>query len=141
MKRNSTISPKTLKWLEMWTWKWKPTEGPPIPTPQIIKELSKFRPSKPVKLHRAEYVTKPSFSMPLKSYTHNREMASWMVEASEFPSQPARKLMSKLVKPEDILVDMSKIPTKYVEDYGLISEEVVLTLSRLKSGDSSGNTR
>ena len=104
------ISDSAKKFLDDWTW----TKNKAILTPEIEKELSKYKPTESVLLYRAEEI---GTQKPLQSWTYEKGFAETIVD--ENPNK--YKLISKKVNPEDILVDFTKLPN--AEDY--INEVIV----------------
>jgi len=94
-------------------------------TPEIEAELSKYKPEKPVRLYRAQKIGEGR--KPLESWTYSRGMANAMVgiPSEEFgPPKPGMEVISKVIKPEEILVDNSKLPSDMRGQ--LIENEVIV---------------
>ena len=94
-------------------------------TPEIEKELSRYRPEKPVKLYRAKKIGVGR--KPLESWTYEEGMAKAMIgePVEEFgPRKPGMEVISKIIKPEEILVDISKLPEDLRKE--LIQSEVIV---------------
>jgi hypothetical protein len=85
-------------------------------TPQIEKELSQFKPTKPVKLYRGVSPDAPK-NAPFSSWSYNRE-------AAEMHAGDEGKVISRIVKPKEILTDFSEMPSDLQTKLGVIDEEM-----------------
>src|SRR4030042_3633512 len=113
------------KFLEEWTF----TKHANL-TPEIEQELSKYRPEQPVKLYRANKI---GTNRPLQSWTYEKGLADAIVEYEK-----GYELLERVVKPEEILVDISKLPAglkgKFIE-----SEVIVRFSSKTNSPRKAGS--
>jgi hypothetical protein len=111
------VARATHDYLENWMWgDWSKTPHP-LPTDEVIADLAQFVPAKPVKLYRAGFGGDDP-KAGLKSWTTNREYAQEMVDFSKDPEMLGyngrpRKLMAKTFWPNEILVDMNRLPEEY----------------------------
>ena len=107
-------SKELVNFVEKWTW----TKRAPELNPELERELNCWRPSEPVMLYRSE-ASDNLEAKPLKSWTYDKEMAETM--AFEFGGDNV--MVSKIVDPKDILVDMTRLPKSIRGD--LLNEVIV----------------
>ncbi|RLC34488.1 MAG: hypothetical protein DRZ76_02605, partial [Candidatus Nealsonbacteria bacterium] len=114
------ISEIAFRWLD--AEQGSPEKAYKLLTPEIEKELSKFKPQKPVRLYRAQKIG--SMRKGFTSWTHNRELAEAIAE-----HQKGYNVISKIIKPEDILVDLTKVPEG---NEHFLDEVIVKTMEGVK---------
>ena len=108
-------SKKLLNWVDQWTW----DKQKPNLTAALRKEMSCYRPTNPVLLYRSQHIT--SKPQPYQSWSHDKDMVKAMT--FDFAERGKSMMMTRYVKPEEILMDFTLLPKKYRGD--LLNEVLV----------------
>lgn len=102
----------------------------PIPSDAVIKELSAFVGSEPVKLYRAVAVGAGSDDggKLLESWTANKKHAVDLKDANAELGQKM-KVISKVFNPDQIIIDTTKLPkSHHIENESGTQDEVIVAL-------------
>jgi hypothetical protein len=93
-------------------------------TPELRQEFSKYKPKKPVKLYRG--VTSDE--------TGKTEFSSWSYskDVAKEHTYGEGKVISKMVDPDDIILDTTEMPYNLRQKIGIIEEEEEVLVRNLK---------
>ncbi len=132
---SGTLSNAATGWLHAYQWGVDSPAGDvknPIPSDDVIKELSAFVGKSPVKLYRAVYLDANDSGKLVESWTRHEEHASVLVQSNAEMGKKM-KIISQVFQPADIIVDTTKLPKKFhnANDSGT-QAEVVIALGSLK---------
>lgn len=112
-----TATPKidSTKWLKDWVYREPEEAFKHKLTPELEQEFSKYKPKKPVKLYRG--VTSDE--------TGKAEFSSWSYskDVAKEHTYGEGKVISKMVDPEDIILDTTEMPYDLRQKIGIIEEE------------------
>ena len=109
---DTLLSRQSFDWITDWSWKAKGGMEKE-PSEKVKKELSRFKPSHPVLLYRG---TKDTIANENKkkyrSFSYQRGYAESIAEVGDFHIEDGNEgcVIEQTVSPEDILVDITKIP-------------------------------
>ena len=108
------------------------------PSQKVVEELSKYKPTKPIKVYRAvpnESDVAESYADSMSSMTGYDSWTKSLKVAKEFASTRGGKVISKTVNPEDVLVDFDLLPKDQIDEmlgiFGNTEKEIIIR-------DSSG---
>ena len=121
----SGISEKAFRWIDFFFFgnKAEREKAFKLLTPEIKKEISKFKPNKPVRLYK--YPGESELPQGFTYWTHDREFAQRLSGPGEF--------VSKVIKPKDILVDFTETPSNFPgEKGGIWGKGVIVKPSAVK---------
>lgn len=132
---SGTLSDAATGWLHAYQWGVDSPAGDvknPIPSDDVIKELSAFVGKSPVKLYRAVYPDANDAGKLVESWTRYEEYASVLVQSNAEMGKKM-KIISQVFQPADIIVDTTKLPKKFhnANDSGT-QAEVIIALGSLK---------
>lgn len=100
----------------------------PIPSDAVIAELAPFVVKSPVKLYRAVYEEAEDSGKLVESWTRYEKHASDLVEANAELGKKM-KVISQVFKPEQIIVDTTRLPKKFNDEHDADTQaEVVVAL-------------
>jgi len=121
----SGISEKAFRWIDFFFFgsKAEREKAFKLLTPEIKKEISKFKPNKPVRLYK--YPGESELPQGFTYWTHDKEFAQRLSGPGEF--------VSKVIKPKDILVDFTETPSNFPgEKGGIWGKGVIVKPSAVK---------
>jgi len=123
------VSQEVIKFMDKWTF--DPDKATLNIIPKIERELSKYKPTKSVKLYRAQKIGDKLNRY--TSWTYKKEMALSMIgmPVKDFgPRKKNQEVISKTISPKDILLDFTKLPEKVRKNY--LNEIIVKPIEKLK---------
>lgn len=100
---------------------------------QLIEEGVAYKPKKPVTLYRG--TTKGESGEGITSWTYNKEVAEMHAEVK------GGKVVSKKIKPEEILIDTTELPPKLQQKYGVVDEEMEVLVKPKNTKDIKGSIK
>jgi hypothetical protein len=128
------LSDESMQWLSDWSWN---KNRPNMPSKDIVKELSQFKPLSSVVLYRGvnkKYLDTDK-DKPLRSFSYEIGYAGAVAGWMEDKTAQDGVVIKKLTDPKDILVDITMVPnyqdnfTNEVIVTGYSNDEVVLGYS------------
>jgi hypothetical protein len=118
MAPKPSLSPAAIAWLHQCSF----SDMTKPPTPEVVAELSKYRPRSAVRLYRFEATPETARLKKLRSFTYEQGMVEFMAETDEQQGGHG-EIVVEMVYPSRILVDMTKLPSAIKE--GLLNEVIV----------------
>jgi len=100
-----------------------------IPSDGVIREMSSYRPNKPVVLYRyvAQEKGSGSTGQYIRSFTYSLEFAKALLEGNDGKG----KIFKKTVYPDEIIVDTTKLPKEYQDEFLPNQYEVIVGYGKL----------
>lgn len=128
---NTKISAKTINLLKRWMYtpdrvfKRFYKSGNPIFSNDVIEQLSQYKPQKPVKLYRGLTGKQTLNSNSPTSWTYDKEVA-------KDHTYGEGKVVSRIFKPDEIIVDFGELSRDIQEKIGVIGDEEEVIVHVLK---------
>jgi hypothetical protein len=120
------LEKNAVNWLKEWTQK-APGETFNLPlTKDIESVFSKYKPQKPVRLFRGIEIGEEGIQKPLTSWTYNKEIAKEHTYGKG-------KVISKVFQPNEILVDITEMPSTLQKKIRAFEEESEVIIKNIPS--------
>ena len=118
------LSKPTLDWLQTWVFHHQDAE----PTDQMIAELTRYAPRESMLLHRSHLVAGKKAIGPIESWTKDKDFADWLTENPE-ASGGERFTKTKTIFPDEVLVDLTRLPELLQGDQSVPGQKEVVVVS------------